>query len=55
MAWRVEHFEGRDFERPEYECWHNASTGQARYYPGWRRNAKRMLSMLVTLLQTGVL
>ena len=52
VAWGVAHFEPRSFERPQFECWHNASTGEGRYYPEWRRTAKRALSLLVTLLQT---
>ena len=52
VAWGVKHFEPRSFERPQFQCWHNKSTGEQRYYPEWRRLAKRALSLLVTLLQT---
>jgi hypothetical protein len=55
VAWGVEHFEGRSFERPQFHCWHNPSTGEPRYYPEWRRTAKRALSLLATLLQTVLL
>jgi len=55
VAWGVEHFEGRSFERPQFHCWHNASTGEPRYYPEWRRTAKRAMSLLATLLQTVLL
>ena len=53
--WGVEFFQEPTFERPTYECWHDASTGDPRHYPAWRRNVKRCVSMVVTLLQTGVL
>jgi hypothetical protein len=54
-AWGVSSFVSASYERPQFECWHDAATGNPRFYPPWRRHAKRLLSMGVTLLQVGVL
>ena len=48
-------YEERSYERPQFECWHDAASGNPRHYPQWRRTAKRLVSMVVTLLQVCVL